>query len=83
MSSFNFLYCVGIASDQRMLFIRHAVAAKAGHDTIHQPVVWGIHGKNIEYSGTYDTAMHLDYIFIIRHGTSSNAQDSAPLGSSI
>jgi hypothetical protein len=48
MSSLNFLCCVGIAGDQRLLFIRHAVAAEAGHGTIHQSAVWGIHGKNVE-----------------------------------
>jgi len=55
---------MGIAGDQRSSFIRNAVTAGAGHSTIHQPAIRGIHSKNVEYSGTYDAAMHLNNIFI-------------------
>ena len=68
ISSLNFPCCVSIAGDQRLSFIWHTVATGAGHGTILQPAVWGIHGKDGEYSGTYNAAMHLGYIYIFRLG---------------
>jgi hypothetical protein len=56
------------------------VSAETGHSTINQPAIRGIDGKDVEYSGTYDAAMHLDYSFIFRHRTSRDAQEIAPLG---
>jgi hypothetical protein len=47
---------------------------RAGHAVVHQPALRGIHSQNIEYFGAYDTAMHLNYIFIFRHRTSKNSK---------
>jgi hypothetical protein len=77
-SCLNFPGCVGIASDQRLSFIQQAVATHASHGTIHQPAVRGIYGKNVEYSGAYDAAMHLDCVFIFRHGISRNPKTKYP-----
>lgn len=60
---------MGIAGDLPLSFIRYALAAEAGQGTIHQPVDWGVHGKNVECSGTYDAAMYLDHVFIFGRGS--------------
>jgi hypothetical protein len=75
ISNLNFPGRVGIAGNQRSSFIRHAMAARAGHSTTYQPAVRGIDSKNIKYSGAYDAAMQLDSVFILKHGTSWNILD--------
>jgi hypothetical protein len=55
----NFIGCVDITSPSDWCL----------SGTIHQPAVRGIHSKNVEHSGTHDTAMVLDCLFVFRHGT--------------
>jgi hypothetical protein len=64
---FIFSCCVGIASNQRSSFIRNDVTSGAGHGKIQQTAIRGIDNKDVEYSGAYYAAMHLDYRFVIRH----------------
>jgi hypothetical protein len=80
---FNFPLCVVIAGDKRLSSIGNNLTARAGHRTIQQPAIGRIHRKNIEELGTYNTSMYLNYIFIFRHGTSGNDQNSTALDSII
>ncbi len=77
MGSFNFSGGVRIAGNQP-LSTRYEVPARASHGALHEPAVRGIYGKNVEYPGTNDATMHLDRIFIFRHGISRAYRDSTP-----
>jgi hypothetical protein len=60
---------VGITGDQQLSFIRYALAAEAGHGTIHQAADWGLYSKSVECYSTYDVAMNLDHVFIFGRGS--------------
>jgi hypothetical protein len=61
---------MSIACDKWAIFIRHTVTFRAGHFGIYQMVVRAIDGKCVEYSGTNNTAMCLNYISVhyLGHG---------------
>jgi hypothetical protein len=69
MSRLDLFCSVGITSNQRLSFIRNYVSAGAGYSTVQKPAIRGIHSKNVEHSGTHDTAMVLDCLFVFRHST--------------